>query len=93
MQSTLEIASQPAYGELLAELDNAAARQIAEELSQLAELAEPHVAYDLAQALPPGQSPACSFSVHAMSQWWMIEMAGLYTAGALYFVCVAGVSC
>lgn len=68
-QSTLEKASQPAYGELLVELDNAAARQIAEELSQLAELTEPHVAYDLAQALPPGQTPACSFSVHALSPW------------------------
>ena len=53
----------------MGELDNAAARQIAEELSQLAELTEPHVAYDLAQALPPGQTPACSFSVHALLPW------------------------
>ena len=42
------------YGELLAHLDDAAARQIREELSQLAQLTEPHVAHDLSQALPRG---------------------------------------
>ena len=42
------------YGKLLAQLDDAAARQIREELSQMAQLTEPHVAHDLSQALPPG---------------------------------------
>lgn len=42
------------YGELLLQLDDAAARQIGEELRQLAQLTEPHVAHDLSQALPPG---------------------------------------
>ena len=46
------------YGELLLQLDDAAARQIREELSQLAQLTEPHVAHDLSQALPPGD-PCC----------------------------------
>ena len=46
------------FGELLAQLDDAAARQILEELSQLAQLTEPHVAHDLSQALPPGDPSA-----------------------------------
>ncbi len=67
VQGTLEKRSQPAYGKLLAELDSAAARQIVEELSQLAELTEPHVAYVLAQALPPGLIPNCCLTLHTSS--------------------------
>ena len=50
------------YGELLAQLDDAAARQIREELSQLAQLTEPHVAHDLSQALPAGEPAAMNVS-------------------------------
>ncbi len=55
VQGCAQNATDASYGDLLAELDGAAARQIHESLRQLPELCEPHVAHDLAQALPPGK--------------------------------------
>ena len=54
------------YGELLAQLDDAASRQMREELSLLEQLTEPHVAHDLSQALPPGGRccHGCQSDVH-----------------------------